>query len=71
MGIMKTNAQATLRINDFAIEPGESKTISIDMENSVPIRAFQVQVVFPQGVSMGSRPTVVADRQGSYEDEFG
>ena len=71
IGIMKTNAQATLRINDFAIEPGETKTISIDMENPVPIRAFQVQVVFPQGVSMGSRPTVVADRQGSYEDEFG
>lgn len=73
VGIIDIHAQATLRINDFAIEPGESKTISIDMENSVPISGFQVQVVFPQGLSMSSRPTIVEERQGgSYVDpEFG
>lgn len=70
-GILQSHAQATLTISDFEIMPGESKTVTIDMTNSVPIRAFQVQVVFPTGVSMASRPTVVADRQGSYEDEFG
>lgn len=64
-------AQATLTMSDFEIMPGESKTVTIDMTNSLPIRAFQVQVVFPEGVTMASRPTVVPDREGSYEDEFG
>ncbi len=68
---LEVYAQATLAINDFKIKSGESKEVTIDMTNSVPIRALQVQVVFPEGVTMGSRPTVVKDRIGSYEDEFG
>lgn len=68
---LHADAQATLTISDFSIMPGESKTVTIDMTNSLPIRAFQVQVVFPEGVTMASRPTVVPEREGSYEDEFG
>lgn len=64
-------AQATLTISDFKVMPGETKTITIDMTNSLPIRAFQVQVCFPDGVTLAARPTLVEDRIGSYEDEFG
>ncbi|MBQ8361800.1 MAG: hypothetical protein IJX44_07640 [Bacteroidaceae bacterium] len=71
LAVLPVYPQATLTMDDFSIMPGESRQVTIDMTNTVPIRAFQVQVVFPEGVTMASRPTVVADRQGSYEDEFG
>ena len=71
LGVTSVYAQATLKIADFSIKPNETKEISIDMENSVEIRAFQVRVVFPQGITLADVPKLVESRQGGAIDEFG
>lgn len=70
-GASSANAQATLSIRDFQINQGEIKTISIDMTNSIEVRAFQVQVILPANVKLASSPTVVHERQGSAVNESG
>ena len=65
------HAQATLNINDFSIMPGEVKNVTIDMINSVEIRALQVQLLLPEGLSLNGEPSIVPQRQGTAVDEFG
>lgn len=64
MGTLGVNAQANLTIKDFAIKPGETKQVYIEMNNSVEIRALQVLLTLPEGVKLTARPTVVANRNG-------
>lgn len=61
----------TLILEDFSIMPGETKEVTIDMNNSVEIRALQVQLVLPEGLTLAEGPTLVAERLGSTVDEFG
>ena len=70
-GTSAIQAQATLSIPDFQISQGETKTVSLDMENTVAVRAFQVQIVLPENLKLASAPTVAPARQGSVLDEFG
>lgn len=41
-----------LHIQDFAIKPGETRTVSISLSNSQPYRALQADLVLPQGLSV-------------------
>lgn len=70
-GTSAIQAQATLSIPDFQISQGETRTVSLDMENTVAVRAFQVQIVLPENLKLASAPTVAPARQGSVLDEFG
>lgn len=70
-GTSAIQAQATLSIPDFQISQGETKTVSLNMENTVEVRAFQVQIVLPENLKLAAAPTVVPARQGSVSDEFG
>ena len=71
VGIGSVKAQATLTMDDFYIMPGETRTVSINMSNTVPIRALQVLVDLPDNVRLVARPTVNAKRRGTVTDEFG
>ena len=70
-GVLSVNAQAELSMDNFYLMPGETKTVTINMNNTVDIRALQVLVDLPKHVKMVARPIVVADRQGEAKDEFG
>ena len=48
IGTSSVYSQANLVVKDFRIKPGETKDVTIDLDNSVSIRAFQVLVVFPK-----------------------
>lgn len=69
--VLGMKAQAKLSIEKFYIIPGETKIVTIDMENSVDIRALQVLVDLPENVRMVARPSIVAKRQGEFLNEFG
>ena len=69
--ISRIYAQASLSIENFKIKPGETREILLNLTNTVPIRALQVQIVFPECLSLAARPVIVAERQGHYVDEFG
>lgn len=71
LGGLSVKGQANLSIEDFYIMSGETKMITIDMTNSVEIRAFQVLVDLPEHIKMVSRPTIITKRQGCFTDEFG
>ena len=64
-------SQAILSIEDFLIKPGETKTVTIDMSNSVEIRALQVLVNLPEHVRLVARPKMVEERQGKTINRFG
>lgn len=70
-GVVNTFAQASLSLEDFKVAKGETKVVTIDMNNSVEIRALQVQVMLPSGLELAARPTIVPTRQGLAVDEFG
>ena len=69
--IVNIFAQASLSLDDFKIAKGETKVVTIDLSNSVEIRALQVQVMLPHELKLAARPTVVPTRQGFTVDEFG
>ena len=65
------NAQVTLQIPDLDMKYDETKEVSIEMNNEVAIRALQVRVVLPKGITLASAPQLVQERVGSGQDEFG
>ena len=65
------NAQVTLQIPDLDMKYDETKEVSIEMNNEVAIRALQVRVVLPKGITLASAPQLVQERVGSGVDEFG
>ena len=64
-------ALATLQIPDLDMKYDETKEVSIEMNNEVAIRALQVRVVLPKGITLASAPQLVQERVGSGVDEFG
>lgn len=70
-GTSNLKAQATLVIPDFQISRGETKTVGLEMNNTVEVRAFQVQVVLPKNLKLAAPPTVNPARQGIALDETG
>lgn len=70
-GTSAAKAQATLSIRDFQISQGETKTVNIEMTNTVEVRALQVQLVLPANLKLASQPTIVSARQGTAVDGFG
>lgn len=70
-GTSAAKAQATLSIRNFQISQGETKTVHIEMTNTVEVRALQVQLVLPANLKLASQPTIVSARQGIAVDEFG
>lgn len=70
-GILTAKAQAHLSIRDFYIMPGEEKTVTIDMTNSVEIRALQVLINLPRQLKMVGNPILVEKRQGEVKNESG
>lgn len=71
LGTLCANAQATLSIEDFSIMPGETKEVSVNLDNSVEVRAFQVLLKLPEGIKLASRPTIDSSRSGEFIDQFG
>ena len=65
------DAQVTLQIPDLDMQYDEIKEVSIEMNNEVAIRALQVRVVLPKGITLVSAPQLVQERVGSGVDEFG
>ena len=65
------NAQVTLLIPDLDMQYNETKEVSIEMNNEVAIRALQMRVVLPKGITLASAPQLVQERVGSGVDEFG
>ena len=51
MNMMAQN-EANLSIADFEIQAGETKSISLNMTNSVDITAFECEIVLPEGMSI-------------------
>ena len=70
-GITKSYSQAELNINDIKIYRGQRKTISVELINSVEIRAFQMHITFPEHIRLTGRPKLCSERIGLYTDEFG
>lgn len=69
--VLGLQAQADLSIVNFQIGRGETKTVTIDMANTVDIRAVQVRLTFPENLKLAARPTIVSTRLGTAVDEFG
>ncbi len=69
--VLNLQAQASLEICDFKIMPGETKDITIDMANTVEIRALQLQIVLPNGLSLADAPILAKERLGTVDDGFG
>lgn len=65
MACLSMNAQANLQINDFSIEPGESKTITLDLVNpDTEVSGFNCVLIFPEGI------TVDMNKKGKYNFTF-
>ena len=71
IGSMIAYSQTGLSINDMKVCRGQTKNISIEMNNSVEIRALQMRIVLPEQVKLVAQPYVSSNRIGTYTDEFG
>jgi hypothetical protein len=52
LGTIAMTAQNSVGISDFSITVGETKTISIELNNSEPFSAFQMDLMLPDGISI-------------------
>ncbi len=71
IGSMIAYSQTGLSINEMKVCRGQTKNISIEMNNSVEIRALQMRIVLPEQVKLVAQPYVSSNRIGTYTDEFG
>lgn len=69
--ITNVYSQAELCISDQSFRRGETKTVQIEMINSVEICAFQLSVVLPRHMKLASRPLLAQNRIAKIVDEFG
>lgn len=51
-----------LFINDFTISPGETKTMSVELENEIAYKAFQLNMTLPEGLSFANTKVTLTDR---------
>ena len=58
------NAQTTLKILPFSIDPGETKTVTLDLDNpDFTAASFKCDVLMPEGVT-------IVDDEGDYYFEY-
>ena len=61
---MSLNAQTTLKILPFSINPGETKTVTLDLDNpDFTAASFKCDVLMPEGVT-------IVDDDGEYYFEY-
>ena len=61
---MSLNAQTTLKILPFSIEPGETKTVTLDLDNpDFAAASFKCDVLMPDGVT-------IVDDEGEYDLDY-
>ena len=61
---MSLNAQTTLKILPFSIEPGETKTVTLDLDNpDFAAASFKCDVLMPDGVT-------TVDDEGEYDFDY-
>ena len=61
---MSLNAQTTLKILPFSIEPGETKTVTLDLDNpDFSASNFKCDVLMPDGVT-------IVDDEGEYDFDY-
>ncbi len=69
---VKAQQPLALTVENFEIKPGETKKAYIAMQNEgYEIIAIEFKLELPAGLSLKGRPTLVKDRIGSGEDDFG
>ncbi len=60
------SAQDRIAVADFSIKPGETKTLSIELINELRYTAFQIDIDFPEGLTVKSE--VYDDGYEVYEE---
>lgn len=55
MGLMTANAQVTLSVDELTIAPGETKALTINLDNTVDVNGFQFDLFIPEGMAIGSK----------------
>ncbi|MBQ7691548.1 MAG: hypothetical protein IJT30_10235 [Muribaculaceae bacterium] len=55
-----------LYIKSFSIAPGESKVVEVYMVNDTPVRAVEMLVVLPAGLTLSPEQTVLTGRQNGH-----
>lgn len=63
------NAENRFYINDFEIEPGETKTVCVQLDNEVAFAGFQADILYPEGFTVTNEKLVaerIADHTLSY-----
>ncbi len=69
---IKAQSPLALTIDDFDIKAGETKTVHVAMQNKgYDVIAIEFKMELPEGLSLKGRPTLVNERIGSGEDDFG
>ncbi len=56
-----------LFIDNFSIAPGETKTMSIELENEISYVAFEFEITMPEGLTIDTISTSLTDRCYLYE----
>jgi hypothetical protein len=70
--VLKAQSPLALTMEDFSVKAGETKTVYVAMQNAgYNVIAIEFKMQLPEGLSLKSKPTLVAERLGSYEDDFG
>lgn len=74
--LMAMTAQAqsplALTIEDFEVKAGETKAVSIAMQNTgYDVIAIEFKMQLPEGLTLASEPVLADERIGRYTDKFG
>ncbi len=59
------NATDRFYITDFSISPGETRTISINLDNEIAYTAFQSDLILPEGLSVDEESFALTERKNS------
>lgn len=65
--IVGTMQAERLFIDNFSIAPGETKTMSIELENEISYVAFEFEITMPEGLTIDTISTSLTDRCYLYE----
>ncbi|MBQ0120482.1 MAG: hypothetical protein KBT13_05085 [Bacteroidales bacterium] len=52
VAVAATAAEYRLWIDDFEINPGETRTVSLNMDNATAVTGFQTDIYLPEGLSI-------------------
>ena len=65
--IVGTMQAERLFIDNFSIAPGETKTMSIELENEISYVGFEFEITMPEGLTIDTISTSLTDRCYLYE----